>query len=232
MDEIKAVLKEKIKRTDAIASFRFEPEKKVDFFPGQFMEVILEKENKALRHFLSFSSSPVRDYIEFTKRVSDSAFCKKLMELEKGDEILLRLPFGNCVYKEEDEKIGFLAGGVGITPVVSILEYIAEKSLASDVMLFYSNRREEDIAFKEQLDEWRNKANIEIVYIVTAEKPRDKNIKFAVLDMELLKQYQDKFLDRIFFIFGPPKMVDALYGILKELGVVEEKIKTEKFLGY
>ncbi len=232
MNEIKAVLKEKIKRTDAVASFRFEIDEKINFSPGQFMEVILDKENKDLKHYLSFSSSPARDYVEFTKRISDSAFCKKLMELKEGDEVLLKLPLGDCVYKEEYGKIGFLIGGVGITPVISMLEHISDKNLNTDAVLFYSNRREGDIAFKEQLDEWREKENIEVIYFVTAEEPQDKSIKFTLLNADVLKQYQDRFLDRVFFIFGPPKMVDALFKVLKELGVAEEKIKTEKFLGY
>ena len=72
-------------------------------------------------------------------------------------KFLLMPPFGNCVFKDEYRKIGFLIGGIGITPVISIIEYIVDRSLATDVLLLYSNKTQEDIAFRRELDAWQER---------------------------------------------------------------------------
>jgi ferredoxin-NADP reductase len=232
MKEIYGNFIEKIQRTPTVFSFRFQLEEKIDFIPGQFMEVIFDKEDKNLRHFLSFSCSPLRDYIEFTKRISESKFCQRLKELKPEDKILFKLPLGSCVLKESYKKISFIIGGIGITPVISILEYIADKNLDIDVFLIYCSRSEEEIAFKEELDSWREKINLNIFYMVTYTEPRDKEIKKGVIDMKLLSQYKREFRERINFVFGPPKMVEVIVALLQQLGIEENKIELEKFIGY
>ena len=86
-----------------------------------------------MNKYLSFSSSPTNDYIEVTKRLSDSVFSQKLKALKPSDEVLLKGPSGNCVLKEEYKKIGFLIGGIGITPVISMIEYIVDKKLVINI---------------------------------------------------------------------------------------------------
>jgi len=143
MDIFKVKFLERIKRTPTVESFRFMPEKRIDFLAGQFLRVIFDRdnlENKELNKFLSFSSSPCREYIEVTKRLSDSAFSQRLKSLKKDDEILIKAPLGSCVFNKDFKNIAFLIGGIGITPVISMLEYIQDENLDTDVMLFYSNR--------------------------------------------------------------------------------------------
>jgi len=162
---------EKIKRTETVRSFRFKSEQKVDFYPGQFLQVIFDEQNKNNRNlnkYLSFSSAPDKDYIEVTKRISDSEFSQRLLELKPGSRILMKAPMGTCIFKDEYEKIGFLIGGIGITPVISILEYIIDKGLATDVCLLYSNKTEDDIAFKPEIDNWsKNNSKIKVIYTVS-----------------------------------------------------------------
>lgn len=232
MKEIYGTFIERIQRTPTVFSFRFKPEEEVNFIPGQFMEVIFDEKDKDLRHFLSFSSSPLKDYIEFTKRISESRFSERLKKLNPGDKILFKLPLGSCVFKEEYEKIGFIIGGIGITPVISILEYIENKNLSSAALLIYSNRNEEESAFKEELDIWKENLNLNVVYLISSGKTKDKTIKKGLIDFDFLSQYRDNLNKRINFIFGPPKMVEAIVSLLKQLGVEENKIKLERFIGY
>jgi ferredoxin-NADP reductase len=77
MKEVKVKFIEKIKRTPSVTSFRFLPAEKIDFIPGQFLQIIFDEKNrgnKDLNKYLSFSCSPQRDYIEITKRLSESEF--------------------------------------------------------------------------------------------------------------------------------------------------------------
>ena len=79
MKEIKAKFDRKIKRTEAAESFRFVPKERIDFLPGQFVQVNFDeknKSNKALNKYLSFSCAPGKSYFEVTKKLSESEFSK------------------------------------------------------------------------------------------------------------------------------------------------------------
>jgi ferredoxin-NADP reductase len=236
MKELKARLIERIKRTDTIESFRFAPAERVDFIAGQFMQVILDennRENKELNKYLSFSSSPLRPYIEFTKRLSQSAFSQRLRSLKPQDEVLLRAPLGACVFKEEYPKIAFLIGGIGITPVISIIEYITERKIGSDAVLFYSNRNESEIAFKPELDKWQAlNDKFKVYYTVTDCQPKDATCIYGRISKEILQEKLPDFKERTIFIFGPPKMVEAIQALCIESGCGKNNIKTESFIGY
>lgn len=142
-------------------------------------------------------------------------------------------PKGDCVLCHEDKKVAFLSGGIGITPVVSILRCLANKKLSTDVCLLYSNRTEQDIAFKDTLDCLaQQNPNIKIVYTVDDQKPTDSRISSGMIDKDFVLNHIPDYQERTFFIFGPPAMVKAMEAICKELGCSPKKIKTENFAGY
>lgn len=236
MKEVKARLIEKIPRTGSIESFRFAPAEKIDFSPGQAAQLLFDeknRDNRQLNKYLSFSSSPLKDYVEFTKRMSESRFSMALKSLDTGDEILLKAPIGNCVFNGSYAKIGFLIGGIGITPVISIIEYIMDKKLNTDILLLYSNRTDDDIAFKKELDTWQaENKNIKISYIITDCQPRDKTCIRGIIDRNMLVEKVRGINQRIFFIFGPPRMVETMNNLCTGLGCSRESIKTERFIGY
>jgi len=234
MQEVTGRLIEQIQRTPSVVSFRFSLSEKVNFLPGQFAKILFDKENKNnrdLNKYLSFSSSPTKDYIEVTKRISDSQFSQRLKALKINDEVLLQGSFGKCVLKPEYTKIGFLIGGIGITPVISMLEYMTEKGLNIDVVLLYSNKTEQEIAFKAELDRWQT-SNIQIVYTITACPPKDTNCIYSRINKELFLDKITDINERVFFIFGPPKMVEALKDVCLNSGGKEELLMTENFVGY
>lgn len=236
MQEISIKLIKRIKRTDTVESFRFMPRGKINFISGQFMQVIFDtqnRDNQELNKYLSFSSPPTKDYIEFTKRLSASKFSERLKSLRPDDEVLLKAPLGNCVFKEEYKKIGFLIGGIGITPVISIIEFIVDTKLNTDAVLFYSNKTEQDIAFRQELDYWQGiNDNIKVVYTVAECQPKDSNFIFGRIDKDLLMEKDKYYRERIFFIFGPPRMVEAMKALCLQTGCKQENIKTESFIGY
>jgi ferredoxin-NADP reductase len=234
--EVRAVFAERIKRTGTVESFRFMPSEKMEFAAGQFLEVIFDevnRKNRNLNKYLSFSSSPTKDYVEVTKRLSESAFSGKLKGLEPGDIVLLRSPLGNCAFDPGSKKTAFLIGGIGITPVISIIEYIVEKKLDTSLVLFYSNRTPEEIAFKDELDTWRAAAcNVKVIYTVTDCPPKEKSCEFGFIDKNAVAVNIPDVKERMMFIFGPPGMVDAMKKVCAELGLSPEKVKTESFAGY
>jgi ferredoxin-NADP reductase len=236
MKEFKARLIARIKRTPTVESFRFLPQEKIEFIPGQFTQLIFDennRENKELNKYLSFSSPPENEYVEVTKRLSNSTFSSRLRSLKINDEVLLKAPSGNCVFKEDYRHIGFLIGGIGITPVIAIIGYIIDRKLGTDIALVYSNRTDEEIAFKQELDYWQSlNKNLKIYYFVTECQPKDKSCIYGAITKDLLKEKVYDLEKRIFFIFGPPRMVEAMKVLSLELGCNKNNIKTESFIGY
>ena len=113
---IKTRFLESVNRTPTVESFRFVPEEKIDFIPGQFLQVMFDVDNagnKELNKYLSFSCAPGKDYIEVTKRISESNFSKKLTGLNINDSVLIKAPMGNCVFKEEYKRITAIARYIG-----------------------------------------------------------------------------------------------------------------------
>jgi glycine betaine catabolism B len=236
MKFIKTNFLEKIKLTETVMSFRFQPVEPVSFVPGQFGRIMFDMDdqnNKDLNKYLSFSVSPSKGYLEFTKRLSSSAFSNRLRALNLGDEVMVAGPMGNCVFKDEYKKVAFLAGGIGITPVISMLEYIDEKRLETDVALFYSNRVEDEIAFKDKIDSWKkNNSNWNIVYLITDCAPKGPDCIGGKLDLNILSSKIKDWQERTVFVFGPPKMVDTIKPLCLNVGCLACNLKTEGFIGY
>jgi glycine betaine catabolism B len=237
MPEItKLKFSQSIKRVNSVKSFRFYPKNPINFMPGQFGKILFDKDNifnKEANKYLSFSASPDKDYLEFTKKLSQSIFSKKLDSLVKGNEIFVQAPLGNCVFKDQYQKIAFLIGGIGITPVISIIEYIVNKKLNTNVVLFYSNRTEQDIAFVKELNRWEKELpNLKIIYTVTDCEPKDNKCLQGYINEELVSSKLDNFKERILFIFGPPGMTAAMAKLCDNVGCNPDKVKKEGFLGY
>jgi len=236
MGLLKVKFSQRIRRTPSVESFRFLPKKKISFIPGQFLQLVFDPDNpgnKELNKYLSFSCSPAHDYVEVTKRLSESKFSQALKDLKPLDEIVINAPLGACVFKEEYGKIAFLIGGIGITPVISIIEYIADKKIETDLCLIYSNRTEEEIAFKKELDYWRSlNKNFKISYLVTDYQPKDKSCIFGRIDKDFIRAEIPDLENRILFIFGPPKMVEAMQAVSLEAGAKKENLRIENFIGY
>jgi ferredoxin-NADP reductase len=233
---VKGKLVERIQRTLEVRSFRFLCEDKIDFIPGQFLKVFFDendRNNNNLNKYLSFSSSPTKQHIEVTKKISGSDFSQRLTGLNIGDEVLFQAPLGKCVFKDDYKRIGFLIGGIGITPVISILEYVIDKSINTDVVLFYANKTEEDIAFKVELDNWQKKfKNIKVVYFLEDNSQKKEGYIGGVIDKKVLDDNFKDIKTRVIFSFGPPAMVKVMRDLCLESGCREENIKAESFLGY
>ncbi len=236
MENLEGTLTKKIQRTPNVFSFQFQPEKSLSFIPGQFLEVILNQQNRddrTLNKYLSFSCAPEKGIIEITKKISNSQFSQQLAGLREGERVLFSLPMGNCILKPDYQKISFLIGGIGITPVISIIEHIIGQKMNTHVCLLYSNMAEADIAFKRELDSYSgDNENINVFYTLINPPFENKQYLSGVIDQNMIKDKINDYQDQVFFIFGPPRMVSAMKDICLEIGCNPEKVKTENFIGY
>ena len=226
---------QKIKRTSNVISFRFKLSEHLNFSAGQFAKVIFDEsdsKNKTLNKYLSFSNAPGKDYIEVTKKISDSDFSRKLISLTENDKVLFKGPFGKCIFTPETKKIGFLVGGIGVTPVISILESIIEKNIDIQVTFLYSNWIEKDIAFKEILDTWTKQySSLKVIHILNEIEDNNKYFK-GFITKEIIEETFPDFKENKIFIFGPPVMVNKITDLCLTLGCLKENLSIEQFMGY
>lgn len=235
MKLFKAKLIERIERTPTIVSFRFQTEKKVEYLAGQFVQVLFDRknlENRNLNKYLSFSCSPLNSYFEVTKRLTGSLFSEKLNNLKLGDSLEFKGPMGNYVLDDKFKSLVFIVGGIGITPVIAIIEHIIKAKLNIGVKLFYSNRNNEEIAFFKELNFWQEDKKINVYYTITDCQPKDSRCVYGKINDSLVRKHLVCLEEEMLFIFGPPKMVEAMQKVCENLGCNKDRIKIEKFIGY
>ena len=235
-EEINTTFLRSIDRTYNVKSFRFDDMGGVDFRPGQFFQLFLDWEGEGLSHYFSFSNSPTeKGYIEFTKKLSDSPFSHAILSLKEGDPVRIKLPMGIFVFEGEYPKVAFLSGGIGITPIRSICKYLADTGSSSSIRVIYCSRTVADFVFREDFDEMeREDHNLSLTYMITeGEPPEGSTIMTGRLDSATVQKAIPDYLDRVFYVCGPPGMVKAMISMLKEdLGLSADKIVHENFMGY
>jgi len=231
--ETKCEIVEIIDQTYNVKSFRVRCDKLVSYKAGQFMTVSFDGSEDMTR-YLSLSSSPTQEgFIEFTKKLTDSAFSKRLRSTKNGDSIFIKYPYGRFTFEGEHDKITFLSGGIGITPIMGIARYIRDKKLNTDAVLFYGNRTEKDIAFYDELKRIENDCpNFRTIHIISQSRGAFFGRK-GHIDVNVIKEETPDYADRRFYICGPPNMVSSMKGILlDELKLDNSLILTENFSGY
>jgi ferredoxin-NADP reductase len=220
-----------IPRTHDTKSFVFKRPEGLDYKAGQWMYSNIKIDGVTKMHHFTISSSPTEDYLMFTKKITESPYSKALDSYKGGEWFKLWGPFGEFTFSGEYPKLGFLSGGIGITPLRSILRYIVDKKLPTDVKMLYANKTEADIVFKDELEQMqRQDRNIRIDHVLTRE-PDWKGLKGHV-NAQMIKEQIPDYRERVFYICGPPGMNAALGKELKTLGMPDDKIKLEDFTGY
>lgn len=221
-----------VQRTKDIRSIRFTRPDGFDYLPGQFMFITLGTGEAQMTKHFTISSSPTEDDLEITKRLTGHPFSDALAGLKRGDRVMIEGPHGNFTFQGEHNKVGLLSGGIGITPLRSMIRYSTDKKLDANISLLYSNRTKDDIAFRDDIDEMReHNPNLEVVYTLTGTDPSWKGVTGRI-DEEMLVKFVPDYTERIFFTSGPRKMVEAMVSVLKNLSVPQQQIKWEYFPGY
>lgn len=237
MVEFETTLLEAVPRAPGVKSFRFELKEAVSFKPGQFFLATIKIGGTLQAKHFSFSNSPTEPgYLEFTKRITSSPYSQALDNLNPGDWARLKLPYGSFTFEGEYEKVAFLSGGVGITPLRSMCKFATDRKLSADIVLLYGNSRPEDIIFRKDFDAMAalNK-NLHITYTLTA-SDIDKTSwsgETGFIDAVMIKRVIPDYASRIFYLCGPPAMVASLKDILLgRLEIEKDKIRIENFIGY
>lgn len=215
----------------------FEVIEPVSFKPGQYVFVNLPKlhypDERGARRQFSINNSPNHpDHLTITTRLSESGFKKTLKELPEGSEVELGPIAGVFTLPEDTSKpLVLIAGGIGITPFMSMLEYIKEQSLPYNVTLLYSNRNQASSAYLNELEELADTLpNLKLILTMTEDNLWTGEKR--MINSAFIKEYFPNVNNNYYMVVGPPAMVEAVEKALREAGVRVENIKTENFTGY
>ncbi|KKQ68636.1 MAG: hypothetical protein A3F95_02185 [Candidatus Nealsonbacteria bacterium RIFCSPLOWO2_12_FULL_39_31] len=205
-------------------------EKAFSFKAGQFCFLRLNKDKLYTRNPFTISSSPKEATMCFTVKL-EGRFTKTLSELKKGEEVIIDGPFGIFTIEDEQKNLVFIAGGVGITPFMSMIK---DKTIADNqiqnIILLYGSRTKEEIICKEWLDsikkDWFKKA-----YVLSNNHSFSGIYKYETghINKEIIKKYVENIDNSMFYICGPEIMKNNLKKILNKLGVNKQNIMIEDF---
>ncbi len=219
--------------TDNVMSFYFEPSDGKSMFkfkPGHFVNISFKNDvdNIGNRSF-SIANSPTEEGLMLTiKKVG--VFTSKIFESELGEEFEVLGPLGLPYIKDENESFEyvFIAGGSGIVPFRSIIVYSRDSSFKNNMFLFYSNKTEKDIIYKDELEKLNEELD-NFTLIETLTREEKENYEKGRINKEMLEKYINNFDNKKFIICGPKGLVTGSISILKDLNVDIKNIKTESW---
>jgi ferredoxin-NADP reductase len=225
---------------DGTTALYFEKPGGFNFKPGQFANFTLDSVNTTdaggITRCLSIASAPHEKDLMVAMRMRDTGFKRIASALPIGASFLVEGPYGNLIlHKDVKRPAVFLAGGIGITPFRSMIRHATEVGSSHKLFLFYSIRRLEDAAFLNELRQLQD-LNRGFKFIPTITHPdgipHHWRGELGHITEPMLRSWIPDFQDPIFYIAGPPGMVDGMREMLAVAGVPDDNIRAEEFAGY
>lgn len=204
----------------------------IHFQPGQFAWITLNISPFRMReHPFSISSSAEScDRLEFgIKALGD--FTNTIKDVKPGTVAFLDGPYGVFTTDRYENTAGFvfIAGGIGITPMMSMLLTLAERSDERPLILIYASKTWEDVTYREEIEALKEKLNLQVVHVLR-EPPENWSGETGYIDQKLLERYIPKRpATRNYFICATPKMMDQVEASLYKLGVPVTHVHMEHY---
>ena len=219
--------------TPTTHGIRLEKPRGFAFRPVQYVGLEIATRDGSEEYPMSLASSPTRDYLEFGARISPSPWKEGFRALSPGDEVEVDGPYGRFVLDESRDAV-LVAGGIGVTPLKGMAEYVADTQWSHDAVLVFSNQREEEIVYREELDALvRTNSRFRVLHTLTQEPDESAwSGRRGRLDPTLLAEAGKSLRDPTWYVCGSPRMVHSVVGMLYGLGVPETRIDYEAFFGY
>ena len=239
--KFKAVLKLKEMREIAAGTYEFVFAGQTPAFsPGQYAEWTLTSDTadaRGNRRYFTLASSPtepdVRLGIKFYEH--PSAFKKILANFVPGSTVLAGSIAGDFTLPhDKNQKLVFIAGGIGVTPFRSMVKYLRDSREDRDAVLFYSNKSEAEIAYRDFFDAAAAlQPGFRVVYTLTDKTtPSSWTGERGYVDAAMIEREVPDYKERAFYISGPHLMVTAFHDTLRGMGIPRRNIRTDYFPGY
>ncbi|MEP2775377.1 MAG: ferric reductase-like transmembrane domain-containing protein [Luteolibacter sp.] len=213
-----------------------------DFLPGQFhflTPIQTDSEIPSEEHPFTISSCPTehRSIASSIKQSGDFT-TRHIPKISEGDLFSVLGPFGRFSYRlhPEEKRLLFIAGGIGITPLMSMLRHLGSTGRDDiPVTLLYANKCEEDIAFREELIQLSSGGtpNLEIIHVLSDPPPAWQGETGHIGKRLIASHLDDPEVDSEditgVYLCGPPAMMESIKKILTELGISNNRVHAEAF---
>ena len=219
-------------------TFLFKPEGLAGAVAGQYLIVKLDVPADLRRGSRSFTmaNAPTEERVMITTRIRDSSpFKQAFASLRPGDRIAAKGPFGKFTLHAEDAPALFLAGGIGVTPFRSIVKDALDTGRATPMILLTSDRVPEAISFRQEMEAWTLEHPTFRLFR-TATRPDESSHAWSGrvgrIDVAWIREQVPDLGAIIAYVAGPPSFVAQLRGTLPSLGISDDRLRIEQFIGY
>jgi ferredoxin-NADP reductase/Na+-transporting NADH:ubiquinone oxidoreductase subunit NqrB len=223
-----------------IYEFRFSGAGGLRFRPGQYLEWTLRHshpDSRGNRRYFTIASSvdepEVRLGVKFYPAAS--SFEKALLAMKPGSEIAASRLAGEFVLPaDKQEKLVFMAGGIGITPFRSMIKYLLDRNEERPITVLYSNKAAPEIVYADVLEEARERLGIKTVYTLTDANRVPNGWLGATgrVDENMIAKTVPDYRERTFYLSGPRPLVVGFEKSLRNIGIPKGRIKTDFFPGF
>lgn len=203
---------------------------------GQYLNIKLPVDGKIVRRSYTIASSPEQsNYIEISVKREDQGVGSRYLHdhVKEGDQIEIGAPAGRFVFADDEHQaVTLIAGGVGVTPMMSIARSLTNRSWAGQIYFVFAARTEEDLIFRQELDYLQDRfPNFNVLFTLTG-LPEGHTWSGATerLNSNLLGEFVPDVTQHPALICGPKGMMDATCDLLKSMGLQDSWILTEEFV--
>jgi ferredoxin-NADP reductase len=213
------------------------PKEDFSYHAGQYISLCVEKPEIAApggtMRELSLSSAPYENELATALRFRESLAKKQFLTLHPGDMAYIQGPFGSFQLEKTEKPIIFLAGGIGITPLLGMLKQALYEKWQNKFFIFFSNRRPEDIPYRDELDSIVKKnKNTTLITTLTLERPTSWNGEYGYINPAMIKKHFAAPKEAYYYLSGPQRFIGGMWEMLDEIGVHAKQIHGEEFTGY
>lgn len=228
---------QKLTSSTLLLTLKIDPRAKpMNFQPGQYAVISFKQNGRPTpARCFSIVNSPSDHGILQCSIRKKGKFTSAAANLREGDVVNISGPFGGFVFDEHrDRKMVLIAGGIGITPFMSMIQYATNNKLTNDITLIYNCSNQNDIPFFDQLIEIQERnPHFKIIFTISngpINRLANQNVHSGRITSEVINTAVDNQYDeKTYFICGPSGFMDAMTSILYDKGVSEEKVMTETF---
>jgi ferredoxin-NADP reductase len=233
---VKLIKKETI--AEGTMAFHFEKPKDFTYRAGQFADYTLinppETDEEGNTRGFSLAHAPFESDLVAASRMRDTAFKRVLKDMPIGTEIKLDGPYGDfTLHKTEATPAVFLIGGIGVTPVRSMVAQATRDKTAHKITLLHANKIPADAPFAADFEQLaKSNPNFTYVPVATDATQEEWSGERGHIDEAMLKRHVPDLNTPIYYLSGPEGMVKAMRQMLVDIGANEDNIRTEEFTGY
>ncbi len=226
------------KVANGVYDFVFTADRQLAFQAGQYVETTLptrHSDSRGNRRYFTIASAPTERQVVLGVKFypEPSTFKQALAKLKPGDEMLASPADGSFTLpRRQSTKLAFIAGGIGVTPFRSMIQGLMDEGEARPIVLFYANEKAEDIAYTDIFARAEREIGLRTIYTLASEETPPPGVRRGLINWRLIHDQMPDYLERIFYISGPRRMVTRYEELLREMGVPRRHIRTDFFPGF